>query len=736
MQEKNTDPLSTSIDSSTMKHITKITTESFKKIAPFWPLQNFIAVNPLQGFEDLPIEEAMSLGISYFEQTKIPKEIENINRETIKWLQAYFDNSQATIQMPLKKEGLYLGWKKLVIYDYQLHHNNKEKKGWLESLPDSPSEAIFECFSLINITKEFQQEFLTLLLTTLPGWASYIKYRTEWKKPYCKYPNPVTQSEYLAIRIIITYLLWPEAKTLLEWSKNQFEKNQNKTNILKKLEKTETHYRLPLLQKLVAQPLLKRCMPEAQLVFCIDTRSEQFRKCLESTGNYETFSFAGFFGIPAEIKNPFTHESYTSCPVLLFPKHKITQTANSDQGFLNEKKSYTRLTKLNQAYQSSKYTFTTPFVLAEFLGIISGLWMGLLSAAPQIAYRLKKAVNTRFFNTQSLEPSLKTLTFKEQYTYAENILKIIGLTDNFAPIVIFCGHKSATQNNAYASALNCGACGGHEGGNNAKILAAILNQPKIKTELHKNGINIPENTLFLAAEHITTTDEVVLYNPYNFKGIKKLQTDLEKARSINSFDRLKKMEEKTKLSNASSLTLLRSKDWSQVRPEWGLALNASFIIAPRYITSSLNLESRSFLHSYDYTQDKNGNSLKIILTGPMVVAQWINMQYLFSTINNIAYGSGSKITQNITGRMGIIQGNASDLMTGLPLQSVYKNDLEAYHEPQRLMTVIYATRKMVDKILQTEQLLQKLFKNEWIQMVVIEPNNHKIYWLQKDFTWQ
>ena len=77
-----------------------------------------------------------------------------------------------------------------------------------------------------------------------------------------------------------------------------------------------------------------------------------------------------------------------------------------------------------------------------------------------------------------------------------------------------------------------------------------------------------------------------------------------------------------------------------------------------------------------------------------------NSQYLFSTLDNVAYGAGSKITKNITGKIGIMQGNASDLMSGLPLQSVYRSDKEAYHETVRLMTIVYAPSGFIDKIIE------------------------------------
>ena len=149
----------------------------------------------------------------------------------------------------------------------------------------------------------------------------------------------------------------------------------------------------------------------------------------------------------------------------------------------------------------------------------------------------------------------------------------------------------------------------------------------------------------------------------------------------------------------------------------------------------MNLEARSFLHSYDWKQDPDGSSLTTILTAPMVVAQWINSQYLFSTLDNVAFGGGSKITKNITGKIGIMQGNASDLMHGLPLQSVFKSDDKAYHEPMRLMSLVCAPRNMIEKIIKQQTVLQKLFGNGWVSLVCLDPELNERFILQRDLSW-
>lgn len=715
--------------------------ESWGKIAPFWPLKNLIAVNPLQGLEDLPIEKAILEGAAFFQQKKLPKSLKLINRQTIKWLQAFFDEGQATIWMPLRTNGLYIAWKKLVCFDYQIHGGDTKKKQWLLGLSKSPEEVIIECLLKLNIPKEKQSIFLTLMLTTLPGWASYIKYRTSWTEEESVHPHAVSEADYIAMRLIITSLLWEKASDLIEWHEELKEREIKKISPMEVIQKTEAEYLMPLLKKLTSQKIDESSNPDAQLVFCIDVRSEPFRKALENQGPYETFGFAGFFNVPVRIKNTTTKESYTSCPALLKPEHTIHESPYSNQIRTQDHKGYQKLNRLKALYQALKYNFTTPFLLVELVGLPAGLYMALKILNPILAIKFANFINKMIRPNIPFTPSLDDIPFKDQCAYAESALKTIGLTKEISSLVLFCGHGSTTQNNAYATSLDCGACGGRHGGSNAKILTKILNTQKVREYLNQIGIVIPDSTCFIAAEHNTTTDEVEIYttDPYDIvftKKIQKLKDDLKAAGKINSQQRSKDMGFNANEENSVKYTKLLSIDWAEVRPEWGLAKNASFIIAPREMTKKIDLEGRAFLNSYNYHQDPDGEILTAILTGPMIVAQWINNQYLFSTLDNVAYGSGNKITQNITGKMGIMQGNASDLMNGLPFQSVYKTEKEAYHELVRLMTIVYAPSSFIDKVIEKQPMLQKIFCNGWVPLICIDPNNINYhYFLNRDLTW-
>ena len=180
------------------------------------------------------------------------------------------------------------------------------------------------------------------------------------------------------------------------------------------------------------------------------------------------------------------------------------------------------------------------------------------------------------------------------------------------------------------------------------------------------------------------------------------------------------MERLPVLSGKSTDDLLqRARDWSEVRPEWGLAGNAAFIVAPRSVTKNANLDARTFLHSYDYRQDTEGQVLETIMTAPMVVAHWINMQYYASTVDNQHFGSGNKTIHNVVGRFGILSGNGGDLMTGLPWQSLHSGD-RYQHLPMRLQVVIAAPRAMIDQVIEKHELVENLVVGGWLHLIAIE----------------
>jgi uncharacterized protein YbcC (UPF0753/DUF2309 family) len=324
-------------------------------------------------------------------------------------------------------------------------------------------------------------------------------------------------------------------------------------------------------------------------------------------------------------------------------------------------------------------------------------------------------------------------TLDEQISTVETALRLMGLR-NFARLVLFCGHGSHVLNSPYESALDCGACGGNSGLPNARVLAAMANLPKVREGLARNGITIPFDTYFIAGEHNTATDEVVLVDLEDLpsmhrKDIDRLMDAVREAGLRTNQERLLRFPQakQSKSSAIAGREVRRwSGNWSQVRPEWGLSSNAAFIIGDRAFTKGVSLEGRVFLNSYDYQEDATGQLLEMIMTGPQVVTQWINMEHYFSTVDNNVYGSGSKIYHNVVGRLGIMSGPQSDLRMGLSAETVMKG-ATPYHEPMRLLVVIQAPRERIAKIIPRHQVLQHYYDNEWVRLVAADPEENKFY---------
>jgi len=745
--------------------IETIVENAAKIIPPVWPLKTFIACNPLHGMESLKFEDAIAIAEKLFNgstnnqhfakpEDSLFSTTSIVNQELIKWCQVFLDEGQATITMPGREKGFYKAFSLLVPFDKNLGCKSLKGRAFISSLPSTAKSALLFSLDHLAIPKDQWDDYLRQMLAELPGWAGYIKWRCDWQEKKAALKNPINLTDFLAVRLVITCLL-SKKKSEQPMKRDDSHKKTFKSLDIEEVKAKEDAYIKNLLKSItpeakeLTKSITKSKRADAQLIFCIDVRSEPLRLRIENQGNYETFGFAGFFGLPVALHNYNNDKVCDSCPVLLKPRHEVyEQPIEENKQLINQHVKGRRFFEITRTlYQDLKYNFATPFALVETLGFWYGLWMGARTLAPTLSLKIKKGFIQKLMPQIATEPKIQMesnhtgIPFSDQVLYAESALRMIGLTKNFSSLLILCGHRSATENNPYASALDCGACGGNHGGPNAKILAAILNDSDVRISLKSKGITIPDDTLCIAAEHTTTTDEVIMYDYKSMGASKKqsleqLKIDLAKASDATCENRCKGFGLQDSVFNAKNEVLRRSSDWAEVRPEWGLARNASFVVGPRALTKNLDLQGRCFLHSYDWTQDENGKLLEAILTAPVVVAEWINTQYFFSTINNVAFGSGSKITHNIVGKIGLMQGNGSDLMHGLPLQSVNSSDEKNYHEPLRLQVIVYAPCKVIDSIIESQAILKTLFFNNWVILIAIDPVNNKPYRLVESEKWK
>ena len=870
-----------------------------------------------------------------------------INGEMIKWCEAFLDEGHATWPMPGREKGFYGAWKFLAGFEWS-PCGIPDSGQKIARLPAHPEDTLLESLTALALPLESWQDYLSLQLAGLPGWAGFIKWRAEqtgyeWQRSY-----PVDLVQYLAVRLwyerqlvqkvckeelkiegnysaISTYMhsqphsyflrreraagrlpaayaeladrvrhLGPihgtdgwealadryqaefgpsrneaarhiaakrllaltkaleiapavlmdtspeDLMVLLDWM-NAFPESEHGPVWLKAF---EAGYHEQLFGKLMRnvstqQPVGHKssamARPHAQAVFCIDVRSEPFRRHLEASGDNETYGFAGFFAVFIRYRAWGSVHETEQFPVIMKAKNEVHEVPRTylDQ-FLSKHESRAKLVHAGHTLlHDLKENVVTPYVMVESLGWFYGLpfigktvlpvwyrrftaWFRrtfvppiattltvdklapveteemlaseqraiirkalresfglhgsrvtpeliealrrralngeeagepLMSGAIRLAdlsaekvatfvqdLRRRYRIDRRWASVQKERITRTGFTLDEQVLTVETALRMMGMTRNFARLVLICAHGSTSDNNPFEAALDCGACGGNEGKPNARVLAAMANRPQVRERLAKNGIEIPSDTHFLAGQIDTTTEETQLFDledvpPTHRKDLARLLEDLSEAGRLTSQERCTRLPDVNTVlppHRAAVHVRRRSADWSQVRPEWGLSGNAAFIIGRREVIKGLDLEGRVFLHSYDYREDQTDRLLEILMTAPQVVAQWINMEHYFSTVDNEVYGAGSKIYHNVMGRLGIMSGPWSDLRLGLAWQTVMNGEVP-YHEPMRLLTLIEAPRGRIRKLIERHEVLKRYYHNEWVHLVALEPEEGVLY---------
>jgi len=511
----------------------------------------------------------------------------------------------------------------------------------------------------------------------------------------------------------------------------------------------ESHYRDQILNALAnnrgkGRWKTRETRPLAQVVFCIDEREEAIHRHLEELNpGYETLGAAGFFGVAMNYSGLDEHHETPLCPPVVTPAHRVKEVSRPDD--VDRLQKHKRRRKWNEVFRNTDWELRRNPVSAYFLSDL----LGFVHLLPLFGRAFSPHRYSTFIENfrRRLIPPVRTIltldappksdasnapddehlgfTTVEQTDRVETMLRNLGMTYGFARFAVFTGHGSVSVNNPHESAHDCGACGGKHGGPNGRAFAAMVNRPAVRAVLRERGIDIPDDTWFVGAQHNTASD---LYTFYDVEDIpathredwRRLVADLDEARARSAQERCRRFASAPKdVSPKRSLRHVeeRSLDLSQVRPEWGHATNAVAVVGRRSITYGVFLDRRPFIISYDPTQDPDGKILERILLAVGPVGAGINLEYYFSTVDNIKYGCDTKVPHNVMGLIGVMEGAMSDLRTGLPKQMV------EVHEAMRLQLMVEARLEVLGEIYGRQKAIQELLGNAWVHLIAIDPDS-------------
>lgn len=771
-------------------------TKATQCLAPNWPLDRMIAVNPLwnmidQPFDTVATDLSMLAGIrchmpvstylEWYEQGRIQNECllqsareysvnlslealimhlsksnsriqswrniadwadltrshqkmswhDEITHQISQFCAAHYQQQRPMLQRQYRQQSLnlYQHWVQVSRLDRGLAIIMSEASLEQEfsALPDDQEALFAEAVKTLKVTTKVLQEYGQALLLDINGWGSYLSYRTFEAKKAGQQQDDVRS--LLAIKLAWELVVWrylekhnPKDFNLLKerWGQqihhlNELREQHSEVLTIPRIwaRALELSEQQRLRQQLSKVSVNRPDAPSMQAIFCIDVRSEVYRRALEQqSSNIETYGFAGFFGLPIEYEQAGTQVARPQLPGLVPASIRVSERqANED--------------KLAQDNRSASWNRWGNAAAATFSMVESMGWW--------YAFKLFKK-NLKGDNSHALSPINNshwtlmrqghTLDIQDQAELAKGVLDTMGLR-LFANTILLVGHGSHSSNNLQSAGLECGACGGQTGEINVRVLAQLLNDDKVRGALKGMGYDIPEQTQFVPALHNTITDHVTCYNEVNDPTITDWLTQAtylaQQERAIKVDQTLLAMDKEER----NTAYLRRAQDWSQTRPEWGLADNNAFIIAPRQYTRNLDLKGRSFLHDYDFNQDPEAEVLERLMTAPMLVTHWINMQYNLSTTDNFKFGSGNKVLHNAVGdHIGVFEGNGGDLRVGLAMQSLHDGQ-QWMHTPQRLAVYIRAPKRFIESIVAKHPLLQQLISNQWLY--IFQWDEHDIH---------
>jgi len=647
---------------------------------------------------------------------------------------AFFDQRQGRWSAAGDKAvaGLFQFWLESIQKDLSLGFSTglKGARAFFKTVPASMDEAVPEAIKRIRVSGGELEALCHSLLLRVNGWASWCR-GVDWRAAL-EGRDSDRCGEILAIMLV-----WESAGVAFastaqkaQWHRQAARSRRHgdhddRSGLWVWQRAFEIGYQRTLWRALtsarVQQPGSDQAVekPVAQAVFCIDVRSEVMRRHLEEVyPGVQTLGFAGFFGMPIDHQQHGPFAPTRRLPGLLPASYRLIDTRGSLRADLAENRSLDQKEITRESVRKAKYTSLSTFTLVETTGLAWAWKLVKDSLKKGHKVRKEEGVDGRLVHSHGGDP----LSDAERAALTANMLRGMSLTSGFAPLLVLVGHGSHTDNNPNQAGLDCGACGGQSGGVNARLAARLVNDPQVRAGLAAGGIKVPDFTWAVAAEHCTVTDQVSIADRHlvpdsHLQKLAELEAGFEEAGIRVRKERATPL----KLNGLDDDNLkrtmeTRTRDWSEVRPEWGLANNAAIIFAKRSRTRGCNLSGRVFLHDYDPELDADGTLLEALLAAPMVVANWINLQYFASVTVPEVYGSGNKLLHSVIGgNVGVVEGNGTHLKIGLPLQSVHDGTYWR-HEPLRLTVLVDAPAERIESVLHRQPDVAALVENQWVSL--------------------
>jgi len=730
-----------------------------------------------------------------------------VNELLIRFCGAFLDQGFSNWRLPQRERGFFAAFRAVygsggMLPDRWLKGLQAELER-LEREELTPLDSLVESLNLLGVTEAEWEEYLTSTLLALRGWAGMI-WQLETRGDRVAHPAPPDSLlEYLAIRLILERLAlkhfsreWIgydgelfglrealisrvprharrsieqrafqifQLAQILGWappslqhlSKHEWEWLVEEVESFTSLDRRrvfqvayERRYRSQVLDALAlhAPGRTQRVKdPQFQVVCCIDDREESFARHLEELSpKVETFSIAGFFGVPMYYRGAADAHFIPQCPIVVRPRNWVVEDVVYTFEEVHRRRARARraLGAASHQLHVGSRTVTAGAIVSAGFGILASIPLVMRVLLPRLTARIRRTVGRlvqpppvtqlqleRFEPVPSPHNGGIGFSVDEMVESAERVLRDLGLTSGFGRIVLIVGHGSNSLNNPHNSAYNCGACAGTAGAPNARAFAQIANDPRVRERLAARGIRIPEDTLFVGGYHNTCDDSVTFFDldrlPRSHQAaFEELQQLVDKACDRNAHERCRRFQSaplNLTFSEARRHVESRSEDLSQTRPECGHATNAWCIVGRRSRTRGLFLDRRVFLNSYDPTQDdSNQTILERALQAAVPVCAGISLEYYFSYVDSTGWGCGTKLPHNVASLLGVMNGAASDLRTGLPWQMV------EIHEPMRLLFVVETTAEAMLRILERNEAIGRLCRNEWVQLAVLHPETSEI----------